>query len=60
MKRESFIVLIVVLSIFISACQNTGQKDQQSLGIFIGGNDGLDFSFKENPWFRSCFICVTR
>jgi len=48
MKKKSFIVLILVLSIFISACQNTGQKDKQSLGIFIGGNEGLDFSFKEN------------
>ncbi len=47
MKKKSLFVLVLSLVVLISACQNA-QKEKQALGIFIGGNDGLDFSFKEN------------
>ena len=47
MKKGAVLVLILVLSLFIFGCQNT-KKDTQSLGIFIGGSEGLDFSFFEN------------
>src|SRR3989338_6074572 len=47
-SKKSVLVLILMLSLFIFGCQNATNKDSKSLGIFIGGTDGVDFSFITN------------
>ena len=48
MNKKSVLIIIILLSLFIFGCQNAQKKDKNSLGIFIGGTDGLEFSFAEN------------
>lgn len=45
MKKS--VVALIFLLILISGCQ-VQKKENPSLGIFIGGNSGLEFSFAEN------------
>ena len=48
MKKKSILVLILLFSLFIFGCQSNQKNKQQLLDIFIGGNEGLEFSFKDN------------
>src|SRR3989344_1440153 len=46
MISKKSVLVLVLLTILIAGCQGT-KKEEQSLGIFIGGLDALDFSFIE-------------
>ena len=47
MNKKGVLILVILLSLFIVGCQTGQKKEKQTLGIFIGGTDALDFSFLE-------------
>ena len=47
MNKKGVLILVILLSLFIIGCQTGQKKEKQTLGIFIGGTDALDFSFLE-------------